>query len=257
MAFFNKMLASIGVGSAKVDTKLYKSSFSQGETVSGVIEIKGGKTEQYINDIHLSLLTKYVSKSSENEFYETGVISRFRAADRVTIKPDEYKEIPFTFQLPLDSPITSDKTKIWIHTELGIPNALDPSDDDYIEVRPTRLYENILDTLNSLGFYLREVDCEQVPKSIRCRLPFLQEFEYVPTINPFKGLLDELEVSLVSQTDFNLTVLIQVDRKVRGLSSLISEELGLDESNIYLTVNYNDLPNLPNKLFDTINRFSQ
>ncbi|MBR8644596.1 sporulation protein [[Brevibacterium] frigoritolerans] len=35
MSFFDKMKASIGIGAAKVDTKLEKDSYKQGETVKG------------------------------------------------------------------------------------------------------------------------------------------------------------------------------------------------------------------------------
>lgn len=41
MSFFNKMLASIGIGGAKVDTKLEKSAYTAGETIRGQVEIYG------------------------------------------------------------------------------------------------------------------------------------------------------------------------------------------------------------------------
>lgn len=41
LSLFNKVLASIGVGAATVDTKLHKSSYTINETVTGVVEVTG------------------------------------------------------------------------------------------------------------------------------------------------------------------------------------------------------------------------
>ena len=57
MSFFNKMLASVGIGSAKVDTKLEKSSYEAGEQIKGEVEIYGGNVEQQVNAIYLTIYT--------------------------------------------------------------------------------------------------------------------------------------------------------------------------------------------------------
>ena len=54
----NKMLSSIGIGAAKVDTQLYQTSYTVGEELAGKIVIKGGKTEQQIDRLYLSLSTR-------------------------------------------------------------------------------------------------------------------------------------------------------------------------------------------------------
>lgn len=41
MSFFNKMLASVGIGSAQIDTKLEKDRLKPGEMISGSIEVRG------------------------------------------------------------------------------------------------------------------------------------------------------------------------------------------------------------------------
>lgn len=45
MSFFNKMLASVGIGSAQIDTKLEKDRLKPGEMISGIIEVRGGNVE--------------------------------------------------------------------------------------------------------------------------------------------------------------------------------------------------------------------
>jgi sporulation-control protein len=54
MSLFNKVFASIGIGSATVDTKLEKDVFVPGEEIRGIVQIKGGRLEQLIDDIYLN-----------------------------------------------------------------------------------------------------------------------------------------------------------------------------------------------------------
>ncbi|MED4604324.1 sporulation protein, partial [Paenibacillus validus] len=53
MSFFKKMLASVGIGSAKVDTELDSSQVSVGGAISGVVRVQGGSTEQQVDRIYL------------------------------------------------------------------------------------------------------------------------------------------------------------------------------------------------------------
>ena len=55
MVFFDKVFASVGIGSAAVDTKLEKDTYTPGETVKGAVEIRGGKVDQQVDDIYLTL----------------------------------------------------------------------------------------------------------------------------------------------------------------------------------------------------------
>ena len=57
MSLFNKVLASVGIGAATVDTKLERDQVDPGEELKGVVEIRGGNTEQRIDDIYLTINT--------------------------------------------------------------------------------------------------------------------------------------------------------------------------------------------------------
>lgn len=46
MSLFSKLVTSVGIGSAKVDTKLKKNYFMQGEVLDGIVEILGGNSKQ-------------------------------------------------------------------------------------------------------------------------------------------------------------------------------------------------------------------
>ncbi|WP_071459859.1 sporulation protein [Bacillus massilinigeriensis] len=255
MSLFNKIFASIGIGSAQVDTKLEKDTFSPGQEVNGIVEIKGGNIEQKVDDIYLSLHTTYVKEADDKKYTSTGMIERFRISETFVISPDERKEIPFTFVLPGDTPISAGKTKIWVATGLDIKNAVDPGDKDYIKVLPTELMAAVFKTVDKLGFRLRESECEQAPYHLRRRLPFIQEFEFVPVSGPFRGRLDELELVFFPVTSTQMELHMQVDRRARGLGGFLSEALEMDETNIRLSITNSDIPTMDSKLKSFIDRY--
>ncbi|MFC4408885.1 sporulation protein [Chungangia koreensis] len=255
MSFFNKMLASVGIGSAKVDTKLEKDTVMPGGEVRGVVVVQGGSTEQQISDIYMSVNTSYLKEIDDKKISVPGRVDQFRLSESFNIHANERKEIPFSFILPLDTPITIGRSRVWIKTDLDITSAVDPSDKDFVRVVPNPLLESVLTAASSLGFRMREADCEQAPRYMRKRLPFVQEFEFVPTSGSFRGRLDELEIVFLPISENQAELLLQVDCKVRGLGSLFSEAMGMDESKLRLTVSSSDIPNMAQKLQSTISRY--
>ncbi|MCM3588028.1 sporulation protein [Mesobacillus maritimus] len=256
MSLFNKALASIGIGSAKVDTKLENATVAVGEELRGVVNIQGGNTEQKIDEIFLSLHTTYLKEVNDRKQNIPVVIDRFRITESFTIGQGETKKIPFSFILPLDVPISIGRTKVWVTTSLDIKNAVDPKDKDYLKIIPNRMIGEVLNVIENLGFRLREADCEQASYRLRKRMPFIQEFEYVPVNGPFRGRLDELELVFFQVSQDTLEIFMQVDRKARGLGGFLAEALERDESNLRLIVTENDLPILTQKLHSTIERYS-
>ncbi|WP_107841472.1 sporulation protein [Metasolibacillus meyeri] len=236
MSFFNKVLASVGIGAATVDTKLQYTTYRAGEIINGIVEIRGGNAEQQIDTIYLNLYANYSKEVNGSKRNETAVLKRLRLNEAFTIRANELHNIPLSFELPIDVPVTLGQTRVWIHTGLDIKAAIDPTDKDYIEIKPTPLATQILQAVEQLGFHLRKVDCEATSTRYQQNYPFLQEFEFVPTANIYRGRLDELEVIFLSQSAHSAEILLQVDRKVRGLASLLSEALDMDESFVRLTI---------------------
>lgn len=255
MSFVSKFLASVGIGSAKVDAKLSRSRLVPGETVDGIVQIRGGNVEQNIDSIYLSLFTSYELKKDDQRIKTQTEIGRYQLTQPLPIRPNEVKEIPFSFQLPLDTPLTLGKTKVWIKTGLDIKNAVDPVDHDYVTIVPPPLVSAILETVKRLGFRLRNADCEQAKGIFRRRLPFIQEFEFVPVGGPFRGKLDELELVFFPQPD-GVEVLMEVDRKARGFVGLLAEAMDLDESLVRLFVTDRDVPQLTEIMYSAIARYS-
>ncbi|MBM7647895.1 sporulation-control protein [Bacillus ectoiniformans] len=256
MSFFNKVLASFGVGGAKVDTKLEKSSYVAGERMAGEVRIDGGNIEQHIDSIYLTIYTTYVRESDDKKYTDFAAVKKTKLNDPFTIGANESKVIPFTIDLPYETPITFGNTRVWVQTGLDIKNAVDPEDKDYIEVRPTHLMTKVLDGVEGLGFRLRQVECEQASLKIKSRYPFIQEFEFVPTSGLFRGRLDELELVFLSQTDDQAELLFEVDRKARGFGGFLAEALEMDESLVRTTITVRDLPMIDEKLKQIIAKYA-
>ncbi|MEK4230713.1 sporulation protein [Solibacillus sp. FSL H8-0538] len=253
MSLFNKILASVGIGAATVDTKLQKSTYTAGDTVSGIVEIIGGNTEQQIDAIYLTLYTNYIKEVNDTKVTEQAAISKIQVNETLTIKANEKREIPFSFTLPFDVPVTAGQSRVWIHTGLDIKNAIDPNDKDFIDIQPTPLANSVLSAVQNLGFRLRKVDCEIAPAYLRRQTPIVQEFEFSPTNQTFRRRLDELELIFVSQTANSAEILMQIDRRARGLGSFLSEALDMDESHVRLSLHAND--NIPSKIAEAIERY--
>ncbi|WP_066256751.1 sporulation protein [Neobacillus drentensis] len=125
-----------------------------------------------------------------------------------------------------------------------------------MEVLPNQLMSAVFKTIENLGFRIREADCEEAPRRLRGRLPFVQEFEFVPTSGLFRGRLDELEVVFFPSGNGALDIMLQVDRRARGLAGLFSEAIGADETNVRMSVSNADIPNLQQKIQNVIQRYA-
>ncbi|WP_138754901.1 sporulation protein [Paenibacillus sinopodophylli] len=224
---FNRFLASIGIGSAKIDTLLEKPRYSPGEEVRGIVKIQGGNVEQRIETIQLSVMTQYIRESNDNKIKQNGEVGRYHVSAPFTLKPNEQREVSFSFQLPHQTPLTIGHVPVWVKTELDVRGGVDPGDNDRIEVSPTAPMNTVLEALNLLGFHLRKAECEYSSK-LGGKMPFIQELEFVPTTQ-FRGQLDELEV-MFYPSDHELELVLQIDRRARGLSSFFAEAMNMDET---------------------------
>lgn len=256
MSFFNKLLASVGIGSAKVDAKLSDSTIKAGDKVEGIIEVKGGNIEQSIDEIYLTLNTNYEKEEDDRIIHKQAVIAKVKLNEPFVIMPAETKSIPFMFELPLDTPMSIGSSKIWLQTGVDIKGSVDPTDRDIINIEPHQLVNKTLEALNELGFTLRNVKNEAASYKVRKRLPFVQEFEFIPTTGPFYKSLDEVEVMFSFIDESKVELFIEVDRRARGISGLFSEALDLDESMVRFTLHENEVGNIKVILQDILNKHS-
>ncbi|WP_394219565.1 sporulation protein [Halobacillus trueperi] len=252
---FKKLLASVGVGAAKVDTQLEKDQFIPGETVHGKVVIQGGDVEQSIDSIHIFLMTEAIREVDDKKVKDKVALQKYPIANQETIKEGETKEIPFSIQLPYHVPASHGRLPIWFETGLDIPMALDPEDRDPIKIAPHPYIAKVLEALEShLGFHLRKVEMEYSK-----RYGYVQEFEFAPG-GEYRSYLDELEAIFFLHED-RIDVMLEVDRRARGLGGLFAEALEMDESRANVTFTDRELSGsletVARKLQQTIDQYKK
>ncbi|MFN5325497.1 MAG: sporulation protein [Bacteroidota bacterium] len=216
MSFFKKMMASVGVGSAKVDTVLNAMITRPGGKIAGTVHVKGGSVEQDIEDIDVSLMVDVKREANDKTYYEPMYIAKHRVTGRFKIMPNEHKQFPFEFQVPLEVPITVlgpyklGNIKLYVKTDLDIDNALDKADRDLIEVEPLPNMVNFLNAVISLGFGFQKADVEygRIPGS---SYNFFEEIEFVGHRSQFPRIR-ELEVTFIAKPEGVLAVL-EMDKR--------------------------------------------
>ncbi|RXT07975.1 sporulation protein [Ammoniphilus sp. CFH 90114] len=237
MSFFDKVKASIGIGAAKVDAKLDKNTYTAGENLTGTLLIQGGNIDQEINGIDLRLVTEVIKEVDDKKVKQNVSFMSHRAVSGFTIARGERKDLSFSFPIPMDTPITIGNSKIWLQTAMDISLAMDPTDRDFVTIRPHEAVQTVLEATQSLGFTLRKA--ENLPFG-RSSIGLIQEFEFVPTSGAFRGKLDEIELVFFVQRD-GIRVMMEIDRKARGLVSFLAESLDLDESKVSIFLPFQEV----------------
>ncbi|HZG69903.1 MAG TPA: sporulation protein [Chondromyces sp.] len=132
-------LSSIGIGSVKVDTRLEKKAYVQGEAIKGEVLIKGGIAEEQIESIAITMFLRYESVRPDSDFtFHDKDLDELVIPLTDEIDSNEEKRIPFTLQLDKKHPATSEKYQTFLRTTLLIPQAIDSSDEDEIIVRTVK-----------------------------------------------------------------------------------------------------------------------
>lgn len=240
MSTFKKLLASVGIGAATVDTCLVEAAIP-GEMLSGEIRVTGGEVAQDIEKIYVQLATKYKREQGDSTYYQEYVLLKQQMTESFTIQPHEQKVFSIDIPIPRQTPLTLGRQKVYIRTGLDISLALDPKDWDAIAVRPHPLMQQFFDAIDLLGFRLYESECEYNPM-LGKNYPFVQELEF-KSYGKYQRSLDELEVIFYLEPT-QLVVLLEIDRRANSLSGWINEALDTDESydRLYVTPAYLNEP---------------
>lgn len=208
---FTKWMAQMGIGSAKVDSKIEQWQFQPGQTVTGDVCIRGGQSSQVVDDIVLDLTTQYLKNGKKEEY----IFKRFALSEKLLIEPEKDRKIPFEFKLPTDLPISTGRFPIYLKTVLDVPFAVDPTDRDRLEIFPNPLIANILKQIEDNGFLLYQIENTFEPNS---RLhPFVQAFIFRPT-GSFHAYIDEFHV-IFDYNDHSITIDMEMIRSGQGLAS--------------------------------------
>jgi len=241
-----KLLASVGIGNATVDTVLPSTTVTPGETVEAAVEITGGNAEQDVGAIRFDLETRIRT----DDGYTDVDVDRFTLAESLTIEPGAEETRPVDVDVPYHTPITVGNTRVWIETELDIDRAVDPEDTDYLDVQPTPRLRAVFDAMDELGFSFRTADCEFDPHGrYTGGRRFVQEFEFRPQSGPFAGDLDEVDL-IARPAAEALTLFVEVDRR----GGLLSELTDTDERATSATIESADVGTVREQLRSLIER---
>lgn len=209
------VLTRIGIGSATIDLIPEQRTVQPGEEIHAHLELKGGASAQTVDDIDIALITRYEEEGAEgNNFWTQYGLWTTEFTDGFTVEAgaDRSIDVP-PIQVPPSTPVTLDTTTVWIQSALDISWAVDPSDVDQIEVRPSDALQAVLDALED------QLDCRlEMVKNVETETdltshPFVQMFQFGGGDGPLAGALDHFTIAPIpSEEADDLTLLLWVDR---------------------------------------------
>ncbi|WP_372767077.1 sporulation protein [Pseudoalteromonas sp.] len=215
---FKKVLASIGIGAAKVDTVLHTEHLQPGQKFSAEVIINAGDVDQDISGLELALMTKVKVESDEGDYFADHVLEKWSIVDQRTLTPGEELRIPFEARLHSETPITEisqgiNQSVVWIATGLNIDFALDATDRDPVYVYPNEAVKTFMLAMEKLGYKLVKSDVEKGylrTANFNSTSGCYQELEYKPAGLKVFGP-KEVELSFVPEA-LKTHVLIEIDR---------------------------------------------
>ncbi|HZG70001.1 MAG TPA: sporulation protein, partial [Chondromyces sp.] len=185
---FKKIMAKIGVGSAKIDLILPQSAYMMGDTVAGELVIQGGAVDQSINKIDIDFIIQiHTSKQIHQQ-----VIQKIPFPEAFTIHASERKALPFSFTIPQDVLVSGSKVSYLFKTNLDIAGGIDSGDHDPIQILPPKRLDHLISAFEELGF--RE------SHDSRSFDGYTQEFEFFPT-SFLRGQVNEVEFAAALEED--------------------------------------------------------
>ncbi|MFM2045453.1 MAG: hypothetical protein RLY86_4029 [Pseudomonadota bacterium] len=227
-----KLLASIGIGAATIDTILDDPAPALGGRLTGTMRVRGGAVPQEISRIGAEIVTKVLVEVNDTKVAENRTVASADVGGAFTIQPGEMRDLPFALTLPLYTPVALGRSHApaWLRTRLDIAMAIDPTDNDALSVRPAPVQVDAFNAMLGLGFQIYKTDVEHRPRW-QGGTGFVQEFEFRPAgFGSNRRRFDEVELVFQPDGRGGLDLLIQVDRAARSLSGLLREATGMDET---------------------------
>ncbi len=216
------LLAKVGIGSAKVDTVLENMTLTQGDIAQGTVRIQGGNVDQDINRVTISVMTT----AKDDDIHMDVAIGSIHINSPMKLAAGQQLEIPFSFKLPSETPITSiaagkNTSKVWVATELDIESGLDSTDRDYLTVLPHPAVEMMVNKFLQNNFVFKKVDVEKGylnGSTFSSTSGIYQEIEMRPASRGFSWnsrTVNEVELSFIVEESM-VHLLVEVDRSFAG-----------------------------------------
>jgi len=222
---FKKILASVGIGKATVDTIVLSDELTVGDSFDIEVIIKGGEVEQELNAIEVAVMASAKAEADlgedEIEYSKSIVLQHWEQRLDVIIQPGETVTRQFSLSLHPEIPATQlfghRIGKVWLQTGLDIKNGIDGSDKDPLTILPSKTQLAVLEVVSQSGYQLYKSDIEVgriQAGNFASHLPCYQEYEFKPESRSLFGA-KEIEISFVDDGE-KTGVLIEVDRAFLG-----------------------------------------
>jgi len=211
---FKKMMRAFGVGGPSVDTVLANPNTRPGLALDGQVRILGGDHDVTVERVVLGLVTRVEHEHADGlvEFHRLPVAGAF------PLRAGEQRDLPFSFPVPWETPITDvygqrlHGMTMGLRTELSVAKAVDKGDLDEVAVHPLPAQERILEAFAQLGFRFARADLERgVIHGVHQQLPFYQEIEFHPAPQ-YAGAINEVEVTFIADPS-GVEVVLEFDKR--------------------------------------------
>jgi sporulation-control protein len=218
-----RVLSSIGIGGATVDTLFPRVEFSPGEVVQADVELSGGETTQDVESIYFALKARHAGTD------DARLISEFTVDEAITLEPADDLSLPAEIALAHWIPLSTEAVSVWLETGLEIDWARDPTDEATLEIVPDAHTQALFDAVAALDF--ERQGSALVETAFLEDRPFAQKFTFHPTDDRYAAELDDIELTIMPDADV-LRVFLEIDR-VDDVAD--ARDLDFDEQEIPLT----------------------
>ncbi|CAM5572164.1 sporulation protein [Streptomyces purpurascens] len=220
---FKRLLGALGVGGPTVDTVLDPAPVRPGGTLTGQVQLVGGKADFDIEHITLELVARVEAEHEGGESEGVVAFDRFTVGGGFRLAEGEQRGVPFSMTLPWETPATqlhgqSLGVVLGVRTELSVAGAKDKGDLDQLIVAPLPVQEAVLEALGGLGFGFKSADLEYGRiGGTGQQLPFYQEIELVPSPR-YAQQVNEIELTFLANPG-GMEVVLEADKRGGFLSS--------------------------------------
>lgn len=219
---FRQLLASMGIGSASVDTRIDQPELSPGQLMHGQVVVQGGQSAQMIEKIELVLMAQAEQKDGDRKQQVAWPLCRLPVSGSFMIGVGETRIFPFQMTLPLETPVNVLPTRggrtplVWVHTDLAIAAGLDSDDRDCLLVLPSAPLLALLGAFARLDWYVHGSEVEVGTARAGCAISTLGCYQKI-ALRPYGGSWRAQEIELACLNDGRAThVLVEVDARFGG-----------------------------------------
>ncbi len=197
-----RLLSRLGIGAATVETRLPETELSPGETVDLTIDIDGGRADQPIDELYLTLRARVADEERD--------VAEFVTAESTTVPAGESQTVSTELTIPPWTPISREDCRVWLKTGLDVSWALEPSHETDLEITPGRFVVSLLAAVEELGFDYQGSEIRE-PMWLE-EWPFVQAFRFTPTAEQYRSDIDAVTI-VCQQRDADLKTGLEIDER--------------------------------------------